>query len=398
MSHPPLILTPELELDLSDPHSLTLRYPGDVHLSQTFGRPLAGAQVGGDLHLDLPEVTGTCVAQGDIRTSSNIDAIRLTGRELHLSGEVIRARALSASERILIGPCTLKVDVIIAPVVHIHPEARGRVTVVECRNEVGPTKIRGEFTLQEYEENFGGAMEFLAGRGVGPLEKGLDIEEILARPRAVISTVPPDEPQEDQELEPEELHPEELEFVDVEPLEDLSDADSFDGVSALPADALDTLEPEDEDHEEDVEEPATEITPLDPVIAAFDEDVADTLIDEDAGIIEPARPLPPRASTPMPPPPREDSPTPVAQTWFLKLDAIVQGIEAAYESHGNSEVPDAVRTLRDVIESRQVERVTHELDTVWTDTVKHHRQARTPVDPKVAHRFRVLSDLVAHQP
>ena len=182
MSHPPLTISRQLELDLSDPHSLTLRYPGDVHLSQTFGRPLAGVFVGGDLTMDLPEVTGTCACDGVLATSSDVDAIRLTGRELHLSGGEIRARALSATERILIGPCKLKVDVIIAPVVHIHPEARGRVTVVECRNDRGPTKIRGEFSLTEYEENFGGAMEFLAGRGVQPLPKNLDIREIVERP------------------------------------------------------------------------------------------------------------------------------------------------------------------------------------------------------------------------
>ena len=78
MSHPRLDISAALELDLSDPHSLTLRYPGDVRLAQTFGRPLAGVQVGGDLELELPTVTGTCVAQGVLSSASRVDAIRLT--------------------------------------------------------------------------------------------------------------------------------------------------------------------------------------------------------------------------------------------------------------------------------------------------------------------------------
>ena len=371
MSHPPLTISRQLELDLSDPHSLTLRYPGDVHLSQTFGRPLAGVFVGGDLTMDLPEVTGTCACDGVLATSSDVDAIRLTGRELHLSGGEIRARALSATERILIGPCKLKVDVIIAPVVHIHPEARGRVTVVECRNDRGPTKIRGEFSLTEYEENFGGAMEFLAGRGVQPLPKNLDIREIVERPYDL------DRVEVQATEEPEELDA--LDFVDLEPIEDIADEDSFDGVSALPEDAL-----------EDEDDPATEITALP---EDFDDD--DTLNDEDVGIIEPTQGLPPRAATPPPPPPRSDAPrTPQTKAWFLKLDALVTDIERAYDR----DLPDPIRVLRSVVDSRQTEQVTHRLDAVWTDTVKHHRQARTPVDPRVTHRFRVLSDLVEQQP
>lgn len=396
-SRPVVHLPRDLELDLSDPHSLTLRYPGDVHLSQTFGRPLAGAQVGGDLVLDLPRVTGTCVAQGAIRTDSDIDAIRLTGRELHLSGGEIRARALSATERILIGPCKLKVDVIIAPVVIIDPAARGRVTVMESRNEQGPTEIRGAFSLDEYEENFGGAREFLAGRGVGPLDDGVDVDELLSRPRAIVTTLRADGVTDDVAVR--ELGPEELEIVDLEPIDDLADADSFDGVSVVhPQDANPTLTPARGGSEQDFvdgpfDDPDSEVT-LDPDADAIPDVLVEPLPDEDAGIIEPVdKPLP-RAPTPMPPPPRGADDSPEARAWFRKLESVVQAIEETYGPSG----PEALAVLREAVESGEPERVQHDLDTVWTDTVRFHKQGRTPVDPRVAHRFRVLHELVDQRP
>lgn len=375
MSHPKVHITEALELDLSDPHSLSLRYPGDVRLSQTFGRPLAGAQVGGDLELDLPTVTGTCVAQGTLKTASKVDAIRLTGRELHLSGGEIRARALSATERILIGPCTLKVDVIIAPVVIIDPEAKGRVTVVESQNELGPTKIRGAFSLSEYEENFGGAIDFLAGRGVGPLDPAVDIDELLSRPRAIVTTAPRPQPAETgPHDEPEELD----DFVELELLDE--DDDSFEGVTLVGMSASDI----------GVADPAAETT-LDDVPPQ--RDAINAAQDEDDGIIEPARPLPPRAPTPSPPPQRPPADSPAARRWFRQLDALADSIEQAYATP-----PDGVIALRELINSRQPERLEHELDQVWTDTVKHHRQTREPVHPGVAHRMRVLADLVKQRP
>lgn len=392
-SHPPLHISADLELDLSDPHSLTVRYPGDVHLSQTFGRPLAGAQVGGDLTLDLPTVTGTCVAQGVLKTHSRVDAIRLTGRELHLSGTEIRARALSASERILIGPCTLMVDVIIAPVVHIHPDAKGRVTVVESHNELGPNQIRGAFSLDEYEHEFGGALDFLAGRGVGPLDRAIDLDALMQRPRAIVTTVERETPAQPAQRgsEPEELD----DFVELELLDEDGDDDSYEGVTVVTLDDGQVFEVEDEAPTLDPDgEPDEDSGQHDEVeVIAYDQEDLVVVHDEDEGIIEPARPLPPRAPTPAPPPERPVQDSARTRTWFRQVEGLVEGIEAAYEI-----VPDEIVALRDLVERRHPERLEHELDQVWTDTVKHHRQARIPVDPRVAHRFRVLSELVQQRP
>ncbi|TVQ92181.1 MAG: hypothetical protein EA397_07415 [Deltaproteobacteria bacterium] len=169
MPSPPLHIPADLDLDLSNELTIDLRYPGSVTLEQTFGRRISEIDIGGDLELRLTTVHGTCRAGGSLRLSGNVDAVHLHGAVVVIEGSSIRARSISASERIIIGPGELKVDVIIAPYIEIHPEATGRVTVIESHNQRGLTKIKGGFSLNEYEDLFGDADAFLAQRGVARL-------------------------------------------------------------------------------------------------------------------------------------------------------------------------------------------------------------------------------------
>jgi len=365
-----LNLPKDLSLDLDDEHSLVLRYPGSMHLSQTFGRALATVHVGGNLVLDLDEVNGVCVAGGSLTTTTPVEATRLTAGTLLIGSGVVRAAALAASEKIVIGKCTLKVDVIIAPVIEIHPEAKGRVTVIESRNERGPTKIKGGFTLSEYEELFGDSEEFLADRSVCPLDRTLpDMLEVT-------DAKPSDEaapPTQDSASEPSDVAPPGLDDV-FAPTEIADDDDSYEGVG-LTLDAPSILA-----------EPTSSRTP-DPSAADID--------NEDSEIIKQVRPLPPRAPTPMPPPKRSRSQRSNEATnkWFDRFDGVLDQLLTLID-----EPADPLVQLHTFAQERQVEGMEQKLDTAWLGTLRQHRQARTAVNAKVAHRFRVLSDLVAQGP
>lgn len=161
-------LPADIELDLSG-DGLVVRYDGDVVLEQTFGRPLAAVEAGGDLTLSLPVVNGTITAGGKLEIAGDVDADTLTGGDIVLTGGTIKARAISASSSITIGAADLKVDVILAPQISMSAGAKGRVTVIESANEREPNKIKGGFSLAEYEELFGDSSGFLAERGVAPL-------------------------------------------------------------------------------------------------------------------------------------------------------------------------------------------------------------------------------------
>lgn len=169
MAKRPAFTLPEgLELELTE-STLSLRYDGDVKLETTLGRAIGEIHATGDIELAATKVSGTLSAGGKLALDAEIDAEVLHAREIVLGKKPIKATAISATERIVIGAANLSVDCIIAPIIEIDPKASGRVTVIESRNERGATKIKGGFSLNDYNDMFGNAAEFLAERGLEPL-------------------------------------------------------------------------------------------------------------------------------------------------------------------------------------------------------------------------------------
>jgi hypothetical protein len=171
MSKRPVFVLPAagLEMDLSGPE-LSIRYDGDLVIEQTFGKALKEAHATGNLTVKLAKVTGSLSAGGTLTVIGEIECDKLHGRQVVLDRQNVKCRSIEASERIAIGPARCMVDIIIAPEIVLDPKISGRVTVVESLNEVGPTKIKGGFTLADYEDTIGNADEFLADRNVQRLD------------------------------------------------------------------------------------------------------------------------------------------------------------------------------------------------------------------------------------
>ncbi len=171
MSKRPVFTLPAtgLVMDLSGP-DLTIEYDGDLVIEQTFGKTLKSARATGSLTVKLERVTGSLTAGGTLTVIGDIDADKLHGRQVVLDKQTIRARSISADERIALGPAKLTVDIIIAPEIIVDPKVSGRVTVIESLNDVGPTKIKGGFNLADYEDTLGNSDEFLSDRGLTRLE------------------------------------------------------------------------------------------------------------------------------------------------------------------------------------------------------------------------------------
>ncbi len=187
----PFVLPAELDL-VAEHEVLTLRYPGDAVLENDLGMESFDVEVQGDLTIRLDRVSGTIRAGGTLTVDGKIDGGSLHARVIVLGDAEARCRAIEASERIEIGAAQLTVDVIIAPTITLHPDAHGRVTVIESRNERGPTKIKGGFSLHEYEELLGNAEVFLAERGLSALREGPEIQAPApSRRKAKGTSTPP---------------------------------------------------------------------------------------------------------------------------------------------------------------------------------------------------------------
>jgi len=213
-----------LELDMSG-DTLDISYDGDIYIESDLGRPLGKVRAGGDLTVKLTKVTGDLEAQGEVHIQGEIEATRLHGRTIVLGRQRARCTTITATQTITIGASELKVDAIVAPEIRLDPKASGRVTVIESLNDRGATKIKGGFSVADYDDMFGNAEEFLAERGVEPLDRSAvpmsagakapeveDDEEDISDEQTVMTNIPADDDEEDVD------DPLSLSLDDLEPL------------------------------------------------------------------------------------------------------------------------------------------------------------------------------------
>jgi len=171
-------------IDLSmDGTTLSLRHDGDVILEQTMGHAIGEIHVTGDLTLSIPNTSGSISAEGSVTINGDLQATSIHGRTVHLTGKSVQATAISATEKVVIGDAKIKVDVICAPQVEIAAGASGRVTVIECSGEANFPRIKGGFSVAEYDEIFGGGEKFLSDRGVSPLGTAAPATKAASKPK-----------------------------------------------------------------------------------------------------------------------------------------------------------------------------------------------------------------------
>jgi hypothetical protein len=362
---PPFVLPAGVDVDLSG-DALSIRYSGDVELEQTLGRTLGDVRSGGDLTVRMDSVhAGHLRSGGKLVITGKIDADHIHGREVHLGSADIKCRAISADERIVIGPAKLAVDVIIAPEIFLDPKCSGRVTVIESHNDPGPTKIKGGFSLAEFEETVGAdPIEYLAERGLRPLEDA-------PAPRAPRQEEPPPVARRVSE-------PPEIPLVEARRAEPPVRAPEPVPAAATPpmAAARTATPPPSNTHSPTIERPKPTIPapqpqhqPQPPV----EEDTSDPLslsVDD----LEPVA-----------------EPEPIDDELHPKLMDAVKRIAACYEG---KETPPAVNQLRDLVESRDYDKLRENITEVWNGLLGFHQKKGIRPHHQVTHAFNVIHGLV----
>jgi hypothetical protein len=183
-------LPPEATLTVVDGR-VCLTYPGDLRLSGTFGGTLASVEVTGDLTVDIEEMDGNLKAGGHIEVLGPLRADLVHGKTVRIASGEVHCRAVSADERVDVGPIEIRIDGLIAPIVTLERESTGRVTVLECHNKPDTMQLKGAFSLDDYEEAFGNAEGFLAERSLtrpGPIPEGVVLPAPKPRQSAAPST------------------------------------------------------------------------------------------------------------------------------------------------------------------------------------------------------------------
>lgn len=359
----PFVLPTGISLSMSG-NSLTILHDGDVVLEQALGRRLAQVEAGGDLTLRMSPITGVLQAGGTLTCEGDIDAQELRGDVVIIGEGKVRARVIVAKQRVEIGQTSLSVDVIVAPEVFIHPEAQGRVRIVDCLNEQPPTRVRGCLSLADYEADFGGSDEFMARRNVTPVERGPEdvAESVYDEPEPIayeedVVVEEVDDPLTDASDSVSEHLAAMAELSDsaFEPVAELQDEDEFEPAMELGEESID----------DDVSEATVIVSKEDAEILAspFDddgfvevEDADDDEADMDSAVLR----------APITQRPRR-------RPGYAKSRKAITRVRSAYDK-----MPPPAAKVAKLVAEEDFDYLAQNLDTLWSDLLRHHAAQGTP--------------------
>lgn len=142
-------------LQLSE-DGITLGHAGDVIIRGDFGHRLKKIfSETGSIELAAPgdlQVEHVEAKRGEVTISGNIRVKSLTAGRVHLIQGRLEARSVVGEREIELSQGELAVDLLFSPEVKINPDVRGRATVIESHNELGPHSLKGGFRLAEFQE------------------------------------------------------------------------------------------------------------------------------------------------------------------------------------------------------------------------------------------------------
>ncbi|MCB9780172.1 MAG: hypothetical protein H6742_16515 [Alphaproteobacteria bacterium] len=343
-------------------------------------------------------------ADGLLRLGGSVEADRLEADTIELAGGTIKVRVIAGGSRIVIGAAKIQSDIVIAPHVEIAAGAKGRISVVEANNDPETAKIKGCLSLEDLDELFGNADQFLAERGVSRLDGSAPAPVAEVAEDESEEVAPAEEPALEPEPEPElaevEEEPEEPEALD----DAAADHDASES-------AVEELEVEVEVDVEQLEESGDEVTNASDGLqvdtsdagadgAAGDDDPfgwADQMLtevvaegavkarngeDEDEPMLEPE-----------PEPELEPEPEPAADENPLhgQMDETVQRIVSCYV---HTEMPPAVDRLKTLIDQRDYGTIRADITDIWNQLLKFHQKRGMRIQPQVTTTFNTINSLV----
>ncbi len=150
------------------------------------GGPVQATELTAGLSLRLPAGvrarTVHCDGEVDLQ-GDRVEVERVYGDTVNIRSATALVRSVQAERSIRVGPGHVESDVFIAPTVALDPSTEGRITGIDSKNELGPSRVRGCLRLEELAWYLGDVEAFLAERGLRRLP-----EDAVAAP---IPDMPP---------------------------------------------------------------------------------------------------------------------------------------------------------------------------------------------------------------
>ena len=343
-------------------------------------------QGGGDVEVGGHLAVDRAVAAGAMSIAGGVEAAHLRADAVRIAGPASTARVVQGATRIDVQAERVQADILIAPHCEVSERAQGRITVVECHNELGPTLVKGCLSLDDLAGILGDVGRFLEEHGIEPLDGApAAAAEVAGEPEedAADEPTPAGEPL-PVEAEPEAARDEEAAEDDGW---DDADWDLDEEAAEEPAPAEEAAAEEeifDVSEEVDDEEPGTD----EAVVDHSDEwavggaaEAVEVQVDEDDESVEDDWDDEPVEQ----PAPADDDPT---------YPLLAETIARITDCYAGTEMPPAVERLRGLVEERAYDRIRTDITDIWNQLLRFHQERGIRIQSQVTTTFNTINTIV----
>ena len=298
---------------------------------------------------------GMVIVAGAVRAKS------IKGMKIQLLEGTLAARSLNAEQTIELKGGVIEADLLISPTVLVSPQVRGRATVIESQNEIGPHALKGGFRMTEFMEMVPSAQKVIqseaghfpalgaarqpASSSVGIPPRGPATAPAGSTWSAKATVVAEDEP----------------------PVEStMQTGAAEEAAAAAPAEMWGASE--------GGTEPEAEAAS-----AADGGTVAD----------EPAPAEPPMEETSLPEP--EPPPRPAFHNTLAEMCAQITRVYTAQ----NLQTPPPVARLTALVEAGEYATVKAQLTSIWNQLIQYHKESKLPFAVKTTQMFQSIQRTLA---
>ncbi len=341
---------------------------------------------------------------------TRVDVESVVAKQIRFENGRLKASVIRATESVALAGTRVDAHVVVAPEVEITGSVKGRATAISSRNELGPHKLKGGFSLSEFVDLLPIGREILERHGIEvPTEDDEDDEEVEEAPAPQEAEDGEADDDEESLANAEEAAASTDDIVDEEKtaasdayeveLELVSEAPG----EAIDEQAIDENEPPVADAEvgdlEEVEdgEDAGQMAAAMVEIHVEAPDPSDNYekqpsieveIKDDAEEEEPAvadEEPPPAAADDDRPPQALDIPAEWETTW-IKINRALEEIRGAYDG----QVPPPIDEIATLLSTGALPDLKARINGIWSGLLKYHQRTKAYIPNTVTDMFQQI--------
>ncbi len=394
------VLPEGIKLTMTE-HGLVIEHTGDLLLQgQVNGGIHQVTSLEGDVVLEADYVLQRIDApNGTVHVKGELEAERIEAKTVVTEGPALTVRVIQAAELAEIQDAMVHAEVIVAPTIRLSSDTRGRITVVECHNDLDATKVKGCLSLSDIEELFEGSRGFIEGWDIRPLSgrktsKATAKKKPAKAKKSAKAKKPEPEPAPPPVAEEETLEGAAIsDLPEEEAAAEVVEAEAPEEQEEAPAEVVATEEPEtapaDGAEPANGAEPAAAAAPPPiemPAPSASKQEQIEHLFDLfDEDLEEGAKPGDPT----------KDFPTPTEIVADPATEAkIREAIDEIVGCYDDGDTPPAISRLAELVANQDYTTVRDEVDDIWNKLLQFHKEKKLRPKPALTTSFNTIHAIV----